>query len=523
MKQLIFILPLLLIAAPVGAFSVSPTSGTSNITAGSFGNGTFLITPDNTTIFTTVSLSVSSPFQVSMPFTSVQLNNVVPVTFGINVPANFAPGTYKTFFTVTGTNITKVYTQDVTVPAVSSFTMNSTQNVTVEQSGKGYVFIPIVNTGNVIVDLNVTSNSSKLVPTNIKAYPGIVSQVPIFYDLSAFIGQYVAEVDINGGKTLVKFDVSDTKQPDMRSITFNDEATSLEEVLFTIDAVDNVGIDKVWMTFAGQTVFFTKVENVYTTTHVFKLLGDLPIEFAANDTSGNTLKVSKLLVLRRDVNVQFFDYTPLSLARGFKLSKTILNTPVPIPVNITMTNVSTPENSTFVLFVEGAPFGNAELLEGETIALNDVTGEMKLVFGGDFEGQYSANMLFEVPAYAADNKNIIFRTEVRNATILEDATYSFGDKTLKCQLNNTGFIETSEFVCLTTYPADVPLLKPPIPVTQEEYDGIVAKEEEKRKNVESELKRSNGLNLVLAVILGILAIVAVVIYIMKFTGIKLRK
>lgn len=447
------------------------------------------------------------------------------VAFSISVPLYFNSGNYLSQLFVSGDNETKTINISVVVPNNSSFLIPERLSLTLNDSSYGFFFVNVINTGNTILPVYISSPLSYLNSFNITTYPNSNFSMPVFYNIPETLIPKLYEFNLTANdKTLpIKLTIQDKNPPKIISSEYEKYIRAVYSYPIKIKAEDNINISSVWVTILGNISFLSKSGDYYVGEISSTSLGNWSFSVYTNDTSGNQIaKVENINVDKRG-NCNFYEFNSYSIANSTEFEQTIFKgerTKMDVSISsFTFTTASGEEiNSTFYqLYVLG---DNQKFQIGSAPTNLDVE-ELKLGIYSDEFGFFSGELVISIPNWICDSKSVKFSGRVSVITVPISYTDWIGDYESNCNANYTGTIENSSYTCCTKYPIDIELDKLGILVTKREYNAIEDKWKIKIDNITSQLDKVTLIMWIL-IIMFVLSCIFI-LYITKYKGKIYRK
>jgi hypothetical protein len=481
------------------ALIVTPNYFNATLPHGSNYSNHFRVTPQNVSINAT--LSVTSPFQVNLSQTLLDLVTYQDIDFNIKIPDKFLEGIYQSYIFVNAGNETKFVTVEIIVQGQKRY--ESPQNISITTpSGVANFFVAnLKNTGNSIVRIafNTSAGIGNLTtPTTfIDLYPGVTFGVPFTYivDEDTVPDQYQVNIYLitpNETRIVpVLINVTDRTPPEVIDGGFvgenNREIEAGKEYMFWTQCTDNMEVKEAFLTVVSEddneTYGLAEDGDRWTVNITLQRIGELQLISTCKDIYGN--EGSKTFY-RKGLPVQgctIGDFDFHSIKKDTKISRLILDCIHKVPVSVTLTNFEfdsgvfynesnneTAPEVNYAIYVDD----NSEkydLEEGEKLELEDVE-QLYLNLQVDQPGFYEGEVMLSFPEWVHDDEPIYLSGKVDDMTLAARYFDVVGDGILDCRANTTDEFRESFWDCIIQYPIDTPMELLAKPMTPTRYKEI---------------------------------------------------
>lgn len=367
--------------------------------------------------------------------------------------ANFlGNGTYSLNYNINGTDYSGTFS--LTCPIVSASQASlSVSSFSVPSNQIGYKLFSLTYNGSVPINLVISSTNSFLLSPTTSSFvvePNSVNPVPFVYNTTALLGTADVNITVNGTVYPVSITAFDSVAPSFKSITIQDNSVAGVDVPITVQVDDNINVTNVTYQVNSEDILPLTFQSGDTWTSNVKIfeIGDQSVTIKAMDSSNNTISVSRRVSITQTGGIDYFTYEPIQLAAGYTYRAKIFTSANQIPVNITLVNLNVnPNNTGFVISADGQTFPLSTLEPNATVNIKNFKGDLFLSMQYDNITVYTGGVKIDVPDWVGDSKTVPFAGQVGTLTILAEQNVTIGSKTLSCKFQNTGFIDTSKYLC----------------------------------------------------------------------------
>ncbi len=526
-----YILYTILIITNISAsnVSVSPTYFNFTATDNSTISEQFYFYTDSNESFNVVPSGV---FPISLSQTSI--NQPKWIQFNLSIPPYFLPGNYFNTIQLFGLNTTLNITILTSVTENVKLRIPKNQSFNFSLGSVGYINLELCNDGNTpISDLNVTSNSSLLKPLylNISFLPSICYIQPVFYDIPKTFtpSNYLVVLNFsNYGQTNITLNLKDEIPPEILSTSYDDKIKAGKTTNFVVSVRDNVNISKVWIVIENQTKFLNYESNsTYSIPISSKNVGTINFDFFVNDTSNNTVKETKRLLVEQLDGVTVYDFTFPQIKVGYEAYKKVFTSNETVDVKVKLSsltisegmNSTTPTNYTAYILVGSSKY---DVVLNQTHELRSVSGDIFFAFTPSQKGQYKGELEFELEPWVSENKKSKIEFIAGDYFVQERFEKMIGTTYITCEPKDVGNYENSSYLCQYSLPIDTNLNDIGIFMSQAQLDAIDSNYQTKINYIKADYEMAVlERNILIVLITLIILIFSLIMFIQK-RGIRIR-
>jgi hypothetical protein len=537
------VLAVLVQLSSVQALIITPDSFSSDVEHGGFYANHFRIIPEN--ISQDINLYSSSPFPVIFNSTHLlNLSTYYDMDFNISVPQQFPEGLYNSYLFVVGDNQTKVVNVVLNIKKNLNFTVESPGNVTIGTGETGFITLKVKNTGNekMQIDMSISSNYVSMSFDNqsindFVLYPNISVQLPLNYHVPENLPEKIYDANITVSSrgqnasyvTHLNFSVVDVIPPEITKIVYNETWLAGVDLPIKTEVHDNLNVSKVNIkcNITNSTQDMSGSGSIFSSTFNIKTVGDANCIINATDVHGNraTGNFSFTVLPYNNVNLKLEDYKQINKDELFKFEIFESNISVPFCfvtnyIDFINYNAALENPYDFFLYVDDIK----QTIRNENVNLTNQTitkcfegKHLQFAFKAEDLGRLDMEFVVGFPAWVGSNVTMNIGTNVDDRTIKKQYVLNMGDTIMVCNYT------TAVWECQTNYSVAIDLEKDlGRPMTEREYNTILDSANQTAQRLEVELGYSNGINLILWIIVIIGGIGAGIYYLFAVKGFQLQ-
>lgn len=453
------------------------------------------------------------------------LNDEESVEVNIEVDDDIEPGSYDFTYQISVAdeivNVTKSFIVLENINwTINTSTLTNQTYKTGDSVFFGYVELENIGNKNVEITLSKTGNKSYMlgIPQPQTLYKKSVLRLNFQLQVPTVEvpDEYDIELIIEGGDIIetIPFTITiqDSLKPNIESISFSTDKVYKENDL-TVIATDNNDVTRVELTYDGQTIKLVKDGNKFTIQQKFIKLSRYVMNFCAYDEINNSVCeiVNKTFI--KD-NVVSFDDPSLELptkkiTKYSKIHLLDINKTIPEGVVIQLVELNIVGGSgnyspTVRIIDQDGTVKTFSQYENQ-VKITDV-GEVFLEVRSDVVSDYNGILRIILPDYVEEVEDISFKVGFKDYDVPEDFTLPwFDDRTVICEVEDTGDLETSQYTCEMNFPIDVAKEDLSFPTTAREKSKLDTDVEV----VRDELSKSKGRSATIITLLIMILIVVV--------------
>lgn len=488
----------------------------------------------------TVTIKIEAP-QMAFVYPSSILLTGNEHTFNVtaNVSTDLLPSNINMSYSFVTANKSINNTHTLVIPELKLWNVtNSTieRNITLKAGEtRPLGEIVVTNFGNVNfpVTAEVVGNGSFLIQTQkqqtlfrkTSTSFGITAQVPQKYP----DGNYNATILLRAGDYSYYYDipivVKDLTPPEISKIRFRDNFVYHANAV-AVDVTDNIGVKEVNVTIfvtnqTAQTFNMSSDQQVYTYLTNFTSLSQYSVTVCAWDFAGNQACSSTTKEFRKLQPIAWSPTNQMPSRKFGKMASGIvfnLTEELPRPndeplrielisfiSDIVASNESnaTTENSFQVSLVDGD--GSVKQLEriGATVDIKRA-GNIKIEVHGDKISSYEGVLRVYAPNYIENTSDIRFQGKFLDYDVPEPFEREWYGKMFKCDVKDTGDLESSFFECDVQFPISTDVENLAVPTTPGEKD---LEDQKLNSTIVEATKKITNRNMAISALVGVVLIV----------------
>jgi len=466
------IIPLffILIFLPIPAFALDVSVNSNSISILSD-------TPTNISLFSSFYVPVT--FSENNFIIQNGTTKIVNYSFAQNVNSGQYNGA---FFAVWDNGVIR---KDFTtvIPNNTNFNITFPQSVINVTLTNGEVYYNISNTGNTPFNPIVISSCGWISNMNQIISPFTSSTGFLTYKINKTQPNYTCSVNFSAGNVTtfqnLTFYVTDDQAPIINSVRLlpdNQEAGHF--VIFEVNTTDNFNVTRVQATVTGTYVTTTFDINL-TDDGIWRgrwtpwVPDSYDVSISVQDAANNGVTMTKYLTVT-PITSTIIEHNQINFyTKKFDntYSKDMITFTEPYQINITLSQLklsnTTPVDFTYTVttpmeIISNIPFGNSTYLQ-------PFTGTATLsVYSTGFV-DYDGIFYVEHPSILNISNQIEFVGRFSNYTFTEPTSLQLANTNMDCKTNDA----QSKYVCTLEYPPDVELSQLLVPLTKEQYDGML--------------------------------------------------
>lgn len=382
--------------------------------------------------------------------------------------------------------------------------------------------IKFVNTGNKDYTMKFVPTGSGALfvstPTPQNLYRGSSLTYPIQLQipLSTARGVYPVVITFTGGDNEpyvhnMNISVTDNILPTIDSIEFEHNNAMIKNII-TVVAKDNINVANVTLSYDNKTLNFKKDKQLFTLETMFDKLSRYLLTLCAYDDDSNKKCV--------DFNQTF---TSVNMIKPYGFDISMPSMKFDTFSKIPLFNLTTDSNDVVVKLEDlTVNSGNitrydmdVRLIDGDGAVkkfsqyVSEIeikhTGIIYLQISSPIKTTYSGRVSFITPEYIIKPNDVSFHGNFKNYDVPQSFEMDwFNDEKLKCDVVDTGDLDTTYYVCPVKIFGAVDVDSLPIPITPSEKKAI----DDQINEIETKYNRESTIyKVVLGLLLGIFILV----------------
>ena len=473
--------------------------------------------PNNINITTT---KKPNGFNITFEPSNFLLIDEQAVKLRIDVDDDVIPGEYEVNYRITTTGKTETINKTYKVLENMNWTItNSTiTNATYKTGDSEYLgFLDIQNVGNKDIELTISKEGNDTYLIGIPQPQTLYKKSNLRLNFQVQVpsiqktGTYDLKIKIIGGNITeeipITITIQDSLKPIIESINFStDKIQKINDI--TVVATDNNDVKTVTMSYDNKNITLQKDGNKFMTQQKFDKLSRYVMTFCASDEVNNTvcMQVNKTFVKDNIVFVEDPSVTlptkkigKYSKIKIFNISKKI---PEGVIVQLVELNTMGTKNQTPTIRIidEDGTVKSFSEYENE-IKINDM-GDVYLEVRSQYVADFDGILRIILPEYAEEVEDISFKVSFKNYDIPEDFSLPwFDNRTINCNVHDTGNLETSYYKCNLEFPIDVKKEDLSFPTTAREKEKLDTDVADVEKNLDKTKAKSGVIITILIMIL----------------------
>jgi hypothetical protein len=400
--------------------------------------------------------------------------------------------TYDYTITVNDGVLNKSFDRTIVMDEIRNWTItnHTISNITELKSGD-YLNIGLVqieNKGNAgyKIQTSVEGNVSSYI--NIQeeytlakggeVYINVLAQIPSLEEDKTLSGNLIIKNIEKEEKIPFSIVIKDLQDPTIKNVSFEHDYL-VKSNLITLDAMDNIDVEKVFMTENGKKYEFEKDQQLFVLNHTFNESKKYKLSFCAYDRANNSdcimqdkeFDVLDLVSKLNNYELNTAKYNNFMKQFLFNVTEEAneeLGT-LDITLKQFTTNVETIDFTDFNIRLVTPSEEIIKLHLNQTINLFE-KGEYMIELKSNNMSEYEGMIEFDTPYYSTSEKNMFFKGKISDYETPENIQMEWYNRELTCRAMDTGIIETSKYDCEISLPIDVDFDSMILPVTMEEKE-----------------------------------------------------